>query len=64
MARGSIDRNHMATALTSPHPVGYGSIRPMFVLVLAGRRAFRMYGMLCCKHCAVRRGAVYASQQK
>ena len=31
------------------------------------RRAFRvyhLYGTLCCKHCAIRRGAVYASQQR
>jgi hypothetical protein len=31
------------------------------------RRAFRMYdlyGTLCGKHCAIRRGAVYASQQR
>ena len=31
------------------------------------RRAFRvydLYGTLCCKHCAIRRGAVYASQQQ
>ena len=31
------------------------------------RRTFRMYdlyGTLCCKHCAIRRGAVYASQQQ
>ena len=25
---------------------------------------YDLHGMLCCKHCAVRRGAVYASQQK
>ena len=46
--------------------IGYGSIRPMFVCVCQ-RRAFRIYdlhGTLCCKRCAIRRGAVYASQQR
>jgi hypothetical protein len=46
--------------------IGHGSIRPMFICDCQ-RRAFRMYdlyGTLCCKHCAIRRGAVYASQQQ
>ena len=46
--------------------IGHGSIRPMFICDCQ-RRAFRMYdlyGTLCCKHCAIRRGAVYASQQR